>query len=339
MRYLTSLPLSTASVWLSKSGGEIPVMLSTRTCHLGNSCSRWRISRFWRRSATVNSAKIRKHFLHLLGEERENFMNNRSKKTGKMKPQSDRARARIEREQKGDRQRKRERCKRFVRTMFQWFVPGVSKFFVVYDVFSIWEVQDVVASGHWLNCEPFNNVSLSVHLYFFYASQKVPHRAFLCSMLYGIQSFWGTEKRTSNKKQTTTTTKLLPVKKTDWREERFQLFRQNRSMCPGHTKLKLNKRNSYFVCYLIGLVANDIASSAANASKELSDFERGRTQCGSSATCLRILPQLADLSESSCKYKGVYQRHSDMDSALGGGGGQHNANTIPQGRFTFRGRK
>lgn len=32
-----------------------PVMLSTNTCHLCSSCSSCRISRFWRRSATVSS--------------------------------------------------------------------------------------------------------------------------------------------------------------------------------------------------------------------------------------------------------------------------------------------
>lgn len=32
-----------------------PVMLSTSTCHLCSSCSSCRISRFWRRSATVSS--------------------------------------------------------------------------------------------------------------------------------------------------------------------------------------------------------------------------------------------------------------------------------------------
>lgn len=35
----------------------LPVMLSTNTCHLCSSCSSCRISRFWRRSATVSSGK------------------------------------------------------------------------------------------------------------------------------------------------------------------------------------------------------------------------------------------------------------------------------------------
>lgn len=53
------------SGWGHRSGGSrgtalrapasSPVMLSTSTCHLCSSCSSWRISRFWRRSATVSS--------------------------------------------------------------------------------------------------------------------------------------------------------------------------------------------------------------------------------------------------------------------------------------------
>lgn len=46
MRYLTSLPLKTASVWLSKSGGLSPLTLSTRICHFPTSASKWRISFF-----------------------------------------------------------------------------------------------------------------------------------------------------------------------------------------------------------------------------------------------------------------------------------------------------
>lgn len=96
-------PRSTASVWLSKSGELIPegrggerggrmdrwlrrwtdsrrdgqtalpgpqlspVMLSTSTCHLCSSCSSCRISRFWRRSATVSSGETGRRELGRVG--------------------------------------------------------------------------------------------------------------------------------------------------------------------------------------------------------------------------------------------------------------------------------
>ena len=63
MRYLTSLPLSTASVWLSKSGGESPLTLSTNPCHLATSASRclmgyWKFSGLRKQQKSYDSTNV-----------------------------------------------------------------------------------------------------------------------------------------------------------------------------------------------------------------------------------------------------------------------------------------
>lgn len=66
--YLTSRPRSTARVWLSNSGGEIPVTVSTKTCHLETWSSKRRISRLLPRPATPSSCSSKSSLLSYSSE-------------------------------------------------------------------------------------------------------------------------------------------------------------------------------------------------------------------------------------------------------------------------------
>lgn len=66
--YLTNLPRKTAKVWLSNSGGEMPVTVSTRTCHLDTWSSNRRISRLLPLLATPSSCSSRSSLLSYSSE-------------------------------------------------------------------------------------------------------------------------------------------------------------------------------------------------------------------------------------------------------------------------------